>query len=413
MYNAIFYCDTSGIAGTDVSRVLEGNPGIGGAQYLNILIATMLNKKLKESKSNCTVKLCVTSPFSNVCSWTPIAEVGSFEECIKEYGREDSIFIIREFEAKRQISYIKNSKQKCLIWAHNTIDIELQRIICQLNEIVGVVCVSRQQYMNMSYLPFFEHCCFINNCYPENFFSNDITDYTGNKVVYIGAAVPQKGMHNVLDIWKYVEKEIPTAKLELFGGVHLRDNRGKLGSLGVTAPTYERILNLRMRHLNKNNICFRGVCNWDEIKKSLLTANIGIVNPSFLMRDETFCLAAVEMESMGLPVVSRERNDGLQTTVLNHVTGILQRNNEDISNAMVEVLKNKELNREMGKRAKKFASSFIAETAIERWNETLERFSMCDLWTVPYSAKYLLNKETIYLAKDKGLQIMGNLIMKL
>ena len=78
-----------------------------------------------------------------------------------------------------------------------------------------------------------------------------------------------------------------------------------------------------------------GAKGWEYIDKFVSTFRLGIVNPSHYMRDETFCLSAVEMAAHGLPVISRQRHDGLQTTIIHGKTGYLEKNNKDIAERII------------------------------------------------------------------------------
>ena len=96
---------------------------------------------------------------------------------------------------------------------------------------------------------------------------------------------------------------------------------------------------------------------------------VGIMNPSG--ETETFGLGAVEMQQVGIPVISR-RKYGLLDTVLNNSTGILIDNINDLQEAMVILLTDKKKNQEYGNNAQKFVENkFNKEKLINEWTNLL------------------------------------------
>ena len=340
MFNLAFYCDMTGIQNSNVSSILSGNPGIGGTQYLFLLITTLLNDRYKKTSNN--VSLYIKGHFSKYDSNTPIIEVDSFAHCLsllkqvnKRY-KGNTIIVIRECEVLNSLGIIKKNNYNFVVWAHNTITIRLQRIISKTPNINKIVCVSESQYKNMSFLPFYhDKCTFINNCYPRNYFYDKQTSWDEHSAIYIGAAVPQKGMHNLLKIWKHVSSKDEKAKLYIVGGVKLRNRNSKAGNWGITSKSYEYILHLFLKRLNRKQVEFLGVLSSDELKKYMQHVKVGIVNPSKVMRDETFCMGAVELQAYGIPVVSRKRGDGLETSILNGETGFLEKKDNMISRNVI------------------------------------------------------------------------------
>ena len=92
---------------------------------------------------------------------------------------------------------------------------------------------------------------------------------------------------------------------------------------------------------------------------------VGVVNPSGL--SETFCISAIELESMGVPVVSKKYG-GLLDTIQDKKTGLLFKNEKDFVSSVVKLLKDKKLNDEYSRNAYHFVrETFSAETVIPVW----------------------------------------------
>ena len=66
---------------------------------------------------------------------------------------------------------------------------------------------------------------------------------------YIGSIMPQKGVHNLLEIWKYVEANEPEAQLYIYGGANVWNASARLGSNGAADIYYDRVIQRRMKRL--------------------------------------------------------------------------------------------------------------------------------------------------------------------
>lgn len=402
MYKVAFYCDMSGINGKDISDICIGNPGIGGTQYLFLLVSTLLN--LNNSNNEVIFFSNGKMIFRDVD--IPLVEVESLDECLKKCKEKlIDILVVREYEVLRNIKLFDKYNLKIVVWMHNNATSKLKRIASSRDYIRKVLCVSEQQYVNMKKASCFPKCGYINNCFPDAFFENSCFNHNGKLVVYIGAIVPQKGVHNLLNIWKYVQEVNPNVKLVIIGGASLRNVKEQQGNLGVAKPKYEKLLLSIIKRIRNPQIEFKGVLPWIEIEKILNQAQVGVVNPSKSMRDETFCLSAIEMESRGIPVVSRLRGDGLCTTILHECTGYLMKTDKEIADRIIYLLNNNSIRCKMGGNAKKHAVQFAASKIIPEWDsmfqELVERPSIFCRKSIDVKENIieLLDKARIYYYK--------------
>lgn len=351
-----------------------GNPGIGGTQYLFLITAKYLNEKYGE---NYSVILTDDEIKLNDKSIT-IKKVDSKEDAISFCEKEKIDNLVFNANSIEQIStnVLNKTKINIMLWAHNTMNYKKQKLAAKIDSIYKVICVSKTQYDNMHDTVCFDKCTYIENVITDTFYSNsNITDYSEKKVIYIGSLMPQKGVDELLKIWKYVEKKEPEAKLYIFGGGNIWNPNVKTTSTGAD-QYYDKIIQKILKRLKKSeNIIFMGAKGWKEINTMILTARVGIVNPSHYYRDETFCLSAIEMEAHGLPIVSRLRNDGLLDTIKNNETGFLEKSNKKIANKIIYLLSDATKAQKHGMLARKYVKKFIIKNEIYKWNELINNKS--------------------------------------
>lgn len=351
----------------------NGNPGIGGTQYLFLLTVKYLNKIYKNDYALLLTDSSINFTDNDIC----VKSVGNEDDAIQfceKNGINNLVFNANMADKFEEV--LRKTKIRIILWAHNTLNGKRQRIASKNRSIYRIVCVSDSQYNNMKDTCCFDKCTFINNVFTKEFYDNSVlTDYSEKKVIYIGSLMPQKGVDKLIEIWRHVEKKEPDAQLYIFGGSNIWDPKVKVSTIGAD-KYYGRIIEKKMSKLiHPENVHFMGAKGWSDINKLITTVRVGVVNPSLYKRDETFCLSAIEMESHGIPIVSRKRNDGLKTTILDNKTGFLERNNKEIANKIVFLLKDKKECTKYGKNAREYVKQFIINNEIHKWEEIINSTS--------------------------------------
>lgn len=352
-------------------NIENGNPGIGGTQYMFLLTVRYINLLCH----NCEAFILTDINIEQFDNKIPIVFLENEKEIIQccETLNVD-IIVINANMVSRVKKLILDTNINIYCWAHNTLNYKGQCIVAKIKNIKKLICVSKKQYDNMRDSICFNKCTYINNVITKKFYNDSkISDYSNNNVIYIGSIMPQKGLHNLLDIWKYVEKECRDIQLYIFGGASIWNNNIELGKLGIADKYYDKILRKKLKKLKyKDNIHFMGTQSAEFIKKYMEKSKIGIVNPSKYMRDETFCISAIEFETYGIPVISRERGDGLSSTITNKKNGFLEKTNKAIAEKICFLLKNEKKLIEMGKNARDNAKKFIIDNEILKWDKLVK-----------------------------------------
>ena len=414
-----FYLEYGSMADTiELGKIDMGNPGIGGTKYLFLLIVKYLNRQYGIG----TAILYTDAVFNSSDEEIPIRIVNDLKQAVKVSAIDGAQLLVvnGNIVSIQNESVFSKSSVDFVVWAHNTVSGRSQKIIRRQPNIKRVVCVSEQQYKNMRDTSCFSKCTFINNCLPKRFFQNVmVSDHSQQTAVYVGSLFPQKGVHNLIEIWVEVLKKVPEAQLYVIGGSQVWNPNIKTGPLGVTEPFYEKVIIKKTKKLLKpDSVHFLGAKSWNEITPLISKCRVGVVNPSHYMRDETFCMSAIELSAHEIPIISRQRGDGLVTTVLHGRTGYLEKTDEKIVDRLVELLIDQRQAEQMGRNAREFASAFCVDTIIHDWANLISDAGSSSTKKENNVRRYAVSRDALYLNHDKLLHYWyvlasGKLLAKL
>lgn len=362
-----FYFDNSRISQVDCRDIESGNPGIGGTEYLFLLISTLL------TKSNNDIDITV---FNTSKGCVPeCLEVQIFNSINDAYVYADSndydYFVFRpqfgeSFEKELKSSYF-HGKTKLIPWCHNFLTYKQLSLYSKSDMIARIICVGREQMDLYMDLPAYKKSDYIYNCFDidEDTIAavrNNSFSERKNIVTYIGSIVPAKGFHILAKAWPEIEKSVPDAQLYVIGSGQLYDRDAVMGSFNIAENTYESMF---MRYLTngekiKDNVHFMGIMG-KEKESILLKTKVGVPNPSG--NTETFGLTALEFQSNGAKVITKKCT-GYMDTVFN---GNLYSDEKNIAKLIINALKSKDLDYESF--VKKNDALFSKDMVIKQWEK--------------------------------------------
>lgn len=362
-----FYFDNSHISQVDCRDIESGNPGIGGTEYLFLLISTLL------TKSNNDIDITV---FNTSKGCVPeCLEVQIFNSINDAYVYADSndydYFVFRpqfgeSFEKELKSSYF-HGKTKLIPWCHNFLTYKQLSLYSKSDMIARIICVGREQMDLYMDLPAYKKSDYIYNCFDidEDTIAavrNNSFSERKNIVTYIGSIVPAKGFHILAKAWPEIEKSVPDAQLYVIGSGQLYDRDAVMGSFNIAENTYESMF---MRYLTngekiKDNVHFMGIMG-KEKESILLKTKVGVPNPSG--NTETFGLTALEFQSNGAKVITKKCT-GYMDTVFN---GNLYSDEKNIAKLIINALKSKDLDYESF--VKKNDALFSKDMVIKQWEK--------------------------------------------
>ncbi|MCR5210081.1 MAG: glycosyltransferase family 4 protein [Lachnospiraceae bacterium] len=356
--------------GLDLAHPEQGNPGIGGSEYLFVMLATYLKKYYGDK-----YRVRIYHYSENILPEGTEGVMVSSEDDLLERLKTDKteVFI---HHVNRDLSWyekITATGVADIPWAHNYIHYPEARAIVSCGNVKRVIFVGREEYDSYMDDDIIRKSAFIFNMMNTAECLGERKSDFGKNVTYVGSLVPAKNFHLLAKVWPQILEKVPDAGLRVIGTGRLYSRNAELGKFGIAESGYEDSF---MRYLTDSegnilkNVEFCGLLDNAGRKRIFADTAVGVVNPA--ASDETFCLSAVEMELHGIPVVSKKKH-GLLDTVSHGRTGLLFKNDKEFADSVVKLLQNREFNDKMGKNARDtFKDRFEAADIIKEWDQMLD-----------------------------------------
>jgi len=339
-----FYIENRTLTSIDFHNVSEGNPGVGGSEYMTAVIATLLSQRNNEIE----VLLMVEAEGSFIPELKQVI-VDDLEDCIIKCNELSIDYLFFKHDMRNihrgilelKDENIKNGKKTGLIpWCHNFAPYEALDYYTKNKSITRILCVGREQQDLYRDLKAFRKSDYIYNCISETalekyYIYGHPFGKRKNCVTYIGAIGPQKGFHWLAEAWPIVLEEIPDAELYVIGSGALYSRDWTMGRYGIASKEYEEVF---MPYLTDEkgaflpSVHFMGIMG-EEKNEILLQTKVGVPNPSGF--SETFGISAVEMQAMGCKVATI-KCAGYLDTVKN---GILYNQKSELAQSIISLLK--------------------------------------------------------------------------
>lgn len=364
MVKVAFHLGNTNIGNVDFSNIKNGNPGVGGSEYLCVLIAN----ELSERGNIDVILLCdkkTILPHNlkyDVCGDIPTA--------IEKYKNSIDLFIIdsKRFNIQWAIS---NPTAKFMLWVNNDMGIRYMKACAKMDNILKMIHVSREMYDLYRDLSFFNKTTYIFNAVPLSYLDKyqHLKPYNDRKksVVYIGAIQPVKGFHILAQAWPQILRSVPEANLYVIGSGKLYSRNTSMGKYGIAEEKYE---NSFIKYLINDkgdllpSVHFLGIIGTEK-NDILSQCKVGVPNPSG--KTETFCFSAVEMQLMGCATTSIQTPAFFDTI---YKKELLYKREEDLATYVINLLKN-EKDFDYNSTVKYIQENFSIENVIIKWEELL------------------------------------------
>jgi len=167
------------------------------------------------------------------------------------------------------------------------------------------------------------------------------------KVIAIGRYTYQKGFERLIEAWNILSPGFPGWKLDIIGNGEERDKLQDLihayhldGQVTLVSPT-------------------------KSIDKVYLDASVLVMSSRY----EGLPMVLLEAQAFGLPIVSFACKCGPKDIVANGETGFLVEENdiEGLARQLVKVMKDKNLRKQMGRKAKEASRRYAEDAVMAKW----------------------------------------------
>lgn len=219
-------------------------------------------------------------------------------------------------------------------------------------------------------------------------------------VVYAGAAGITKGLHRLLEMWRYARRRDPSITLRLAGTGRLYGSERELGQFGIASPDFEARyvapLASEFGSLAAAGVEPVGLLSPRELRTLYTGASLGVVNLNWGEYTETFCCAGTEMLATGLPVFSVAR--GALPETLGYSGGAVLTRREALETVAREfgelVADSTRLARLGGAGQAYVCEVYGLEHIVSEWERLLlhgeDIEALCGPWRGPRSSRYFL-----------------------
>ena len=280
------------------------NPGVGGTQFLSIQLAAMLAELMPDWR----VQIITNAQFS--IDGTQNLHVKSID-CFSKYLLEAQLWelgvIISPTRVLKDLDKCVLSRiaSRTIAHSHHLNDyslVLLERIVT----FAAVACVSKYHYYTTASR---SPKIFLRNMVAPNWGSSvaaqcGIERNADLELVFVGALTSDKGILSVAKSWKVLRKSFDSVRLHVIGGSATHGKPASHEFLPTDRATGKRILrHIPIEDIGSGRVLFHGNMggNKAEIMRLADAAVLNLDN-----HRESFCLAAYECLSLGVPVVGSQ-----------------------------------------------------------------------------------------------------------
>lgn len=365
-----FFINTSIYNGkTDFRNLHRGNPGIGGTEYIMLLVAQNLYLR----NNDLDIGIFVT----NKCIFDDNIDyqiVSSLSDALIISDRDNFdrfVFDHKLYHWFSDSNYVINSKMKLIPWCHTFALPEESQAMAKHPNIGRIIAVGSEQCDLYRDDKSFELTDYIFNCVPVQYYNEQLslcTPYEKREhiVTYIGSLIEGKTFHVLARLWPRLILHVPDAQLYVIGsGAIYGDNN--LGPHGLASVEYESRFMPFLTDKNGDilkSVHFMGAMGVEK-NEVLLKTKVGVPNPTG--KSETFCISAVEMQAMGCAVTAIKA-PGYFDTIYN---GFLADDEDDLVKKIVKLLNN-EVPKSQIETISYIKSRFAIDAVMSDWERLLK-----------------------------------------
>ncbi|MDB0015850.1 glycosyltransferase [Amylibacter sp.] len=277
------------------------NPGVGGTEYLVVLLATLFAKTFPDVDVVIFTKYQFR--YDNSIQNLSVIRIHCLSDISKTYAENGKwVLTVNVAWTLYRCDNIAMFK-KLILWSHHPSDWRAR-------------ILAKSSFLTIS-TGFYQYCSNLgvhsNHLLFPNIFLRKHLDVKVHKsrrneafnVMYLGALIPAKGFHHLLQQWAHVCDAIPNAKLHVIGGSNLYGNTEDTAVNLPCDPLYAKVLQPILKQSKKVNdtVIFYGTLG-EERFDIYRDMDVAIINPKG--KSESFSFNLHECLDHGIPVVTSQ-----------------------------------------------------------------------------------------------------------
>lgn len=183
---------------------------------------------------------------------------------------------------------------------------------------------------------------------------DEVSELKNKVIISVGRLEQVKGFPDLIDVFAIFQKDHPEWSLKIVG-----------------KGSQEELLRNKIRAMNlQDKVFLIGEKNTEELAEEYYNASLYVMTSY----SESFGLVLLEAASFGLPLIAFDSAEGAKEIIQNGQNGYLiqNRNKEDMSNKIEEIIENREQMITLAKNAKNVLNVFSKENVEKEWKEFLE-----------------------------------------
>jgi glycosyltransferase involved in cell wall biosynthesis len=267
---------------------LNGNPGIGGTEYVTLKLA----HELSVSTENDVI--CEIGTGNKLNLDTKLR----FRTSSTDLSNIDIIICPAAYITKKSVNYkdLKKFGRRLILVSHHPHD-----AIFKLKKRHTVVSLGRYQFTSNTHLNVRNDWHVqIPNIFDDEIVNEQKRDTSAKSIVYLGSLIEAKGFLQLAAIWENIKSKTPVSELHVIGSGDLYGQ----AELDIEIPATKIMANKIRNLMNTEGVTFHGKVTLEEKIRIIDKSNIAVLNPSGLT--EAYPMSVVECLSRGVPVIASE-----------------------------------------------------------------------------------------------------------
>lgn len=279
------------------------NPGVGGTQFVSIILTLLLARRFPEMQVRIVNHAEVLLPDSPANVKVEIAaDFNEFLQSLERISKKFLIILPQALVRSAERQSIEKFREQIIAWVHHPFQYDP---LLRKMRLAGHVHVGSYQYFSNA--PFYRNNWEINNPFvlPNSTYRKVRPDLGSKiRVVYLGALIKAKGFGDIARQWASIKEILPSVELHVIGSSATYGNSPEHAVVPCDSGLAEEILNhIPMEDIKKERVIFHGNLGQEKFE-IMRSAHFAILNPTGA--SEAFPASPLECMACGLPVIASD-----------------------------------------------------------------------------------------------------------